>query len=194
MKINFNQAIFITSYGMASQITKSDNPEFVFCGHSNVGKSSLINKLFSQKKLARVSSVPGKTATINLYSASQIGFVDLPGYGYAKVSKDERKRWDDLILGYFNGNRDIVLTFILLDVRHKPANEDLTMLNFLIESEIPFVVVVTKCDKLSNNQLKNRLEEIKKEIPSGDDITILPFSAENGLGVLELRKIIEEAI
>lgn len=194
MKINFNDVNFETSIGLSGQITNSDEPEFVFCGHSNVGKSSLINKLFNRKNLARVSQTPGKTATINFYKSGSIRFVDLPGYGYAKVAKDKKDNWNKLILDYFNSSRDFVLTFLLIDIRHEPAKEDLMMVDFFIESEIPFVIVLTKCDKLSNNQLAERYSEIKKEIPNGEDITYIKFSSLTALGVNELKNIIEESI
>ena len=122
----FNKADFIASYGISSQLPESDRPELSFSGRSNVGKSSLINKLCSRKNLARVSSTPGKTATINFYSVDDCYFVDLPGYGYAKVSNADRERWDDLINSYFEAPRHHTLLVQLLDCRHAPQRRRFT--------------------------------------------------------------------
>ncbi|MFA5658052.1 MAG: ribosome biogenesis GTP-binding protein YihA/YsxC, partial [Oscillospiraceae bacterium] len=181
--MNFNKAEFYTSFGKLSQIPESEKLEIAFSGRSNVGKSSLINKIFNRKSLARVSSMPGKTATINFYTLENIYIVDLPGYGYAKVSKSEKERWGKLIEGYLHADRKLVLLFQLIDMRHPPSNDDLMMLDFLIESEIPFVIVLTKADKLKNSQREKRLEGLKSEISHYDDIKIVEFSAQTGEGV-----------
>ena len=190
--MNFHNVEFETSFGRFDQLPKSEYIEIAFAGKSNVGKSSMINKIFNRKQLARVSSVPGKTVTINFFSLENVKFVDLPGYGYAKVSKDEKKRWSDLIGGYFNDDRYLMLVFQLIDMRHAPSKDDIQMINFMIDNEIPFVVVLTKQDKLSNKQQKERLEAFKSEIPCGDQITMIPFSSETGFGADEIRAIIEE--
>ena len=130
--MNFNKAEFLASYGLASQLPDSDRPEFVFSGRSNVGKSSLINKLCNRKNLARVSATPGKTATINYYQVDDVYFVDLPGYGYAKVSAAERRRWDQLINRYFEARRSQALLLQLLDSRHAPSADDLQMMEYLL--------------------------------------------------------------
>lgn len=192
--MNFNQVTFETSFGDFSQILKSDLPEIVFSGRSNVGKSSLINTIFNRKNLARVSSVPGKTTTINFFRMENVRFVDLPGYGYAKVSKSEKNRWSNLIGGYFNDDRDIALIMQLVDVRHSPSKEDMVMINFLIESELPFIIILTKCDKLSKKQLQERLSSFKNDIPYSDQITMIPFSSTNFMGVEEVRNIITEIL
>lgn len=192
MKLNYNKAEYVASYGTYSQIPRGDRVEIAFAGHSNVGKSTLINKLFNRKNLARVSSVPGKTATINFYGLENIYFVDLPGYGYAKVAKTEKERWAKLMEGYFASDRDIALVFSLVDMRHPPTADDIQMINFLIDNEFPFVVVCTKSDKLSRRQQEERLEALKTELPYGDEITIIPFSAKTGEGVDEIKAIIEE--
>ena len=153
--MNFHLVKYEMSCGLANQLPQSTLPEVVFAGRSNVGKSSLINKIFNQKQLARVSATPGKTATINFFRCGDVArFADLPGYGYAKVSDSERRRWSGLIEGYFHQDRDIRLVLSLLDIRHAPSADDLTMLDFLIDSELPFAVVLTKTDKLTNNQLR----------------------------------------
>ena len=193
--MNFQLVKYELSCGLASQLPESTLPEIVFAGRSNVGKSSLINKIFNQKQLARVSATPGKTATINFFRCGDIArFADLPGYGYAKVSDSERRRWSGLIEGYFHQERDIRLVLSLLDIRHAPSADDLTMLDFLSDSELPCAVVLTKTDKLTNNQLKSRLAEIRTEVAWGDQITLFPVSARNGSGIGELKQVICEVV
>ena len=192
MKLNYNKAEFFASYGKFSQIPPSENIEIAFAGHSNVGKSTLINKLFNRKNLARVSSVPGKTATINFYSLENIDFVDLPGYGYAKVSKSEKERWSGLIEGYLIGDRDIRLVFMLVDIRHAPTKDDVQMINYLIDTEMPFVIVLTKADKLNKSEREKRMKAFENEIPCFSDIHSVPFSSMTFEGVEELRNIVED--
>lgn len=191
--MNYNNAVFEAAYGFSSQLPASTGMEIAFSGRSNVGKSSLINKLLGRKALARVSSVPGKTATINFYRLfDEIRLVDLPGYGYAKVSKNEKRRWQELIGSYFTQGRNLVLVVQLLDMRHPPSADDQNMISTLIEQEIPFILVLTKCDKLSAKQRTERLEGFLREIPYADSITFVPFSAVTGEGVDRLREIIED--
>ena len=150
--MNYAKASFKASYGLSSQLPASDRPEIVFSGRSNVGKSSLINKLCNRKSLARVSGVPGKTATINFYEVDDVYFVDLPGYGYAKVGREERRRWDELINSYFAKAERSTLLVQLLDSRHAPSADDKTMLEYLRHYGIPFIAVLTKADKLKKSQ------------------------------------------
>ena len=157
-----------------------------------MGKSTLINKVFNRKNLARVSAVPGKTTTINFYSLDNIYFVDLPGYGYAKVAKSEKERWSGLIEGYLGSDRDIRLVFMLVDMRHAPTKDDIQMINYLIDSEMPFVLVLTKADKLNKTERSKRLEAFSKEIPCFESIHSVAFSAQTFEGVEELRQIIED--
>lgn len=192
MKLNYNKAEFFASYGTFKQIPPSQNIEIAFAGHSNVGKSTLINKLFNRKNLARVSSVPGKTATINFYKLENIYFVDLPGYGYAKVSKSEKERWSGLIEGYLGADRDIRLVFMLIDMRHAPTKDDVQMVNYLIDTETPFVIVLTKADKLNRSEREKRLKAFENEIPCFSDIHSIPFSSQTLEGVEELRQIVED--
>ncbi len=192
MKLNYNKAEYIASYGKYSQIPPCDRIEIAFAGHSNVGKSTLINKLFNRKNLARVSSVPGKTATINFYGLENIYFADLPGYGYAKVAKSEKERWSGLIDGYLNSDRDIRLVFMLVDMRHAPTKDDVKMINYLIDTETPFILVLTKADKLKKNERIKRMDAFKTEIPCFEDIHVVPFSSMTFEGVDELREIVEE--
>lgn len=190
--MNFHNVVFETSFGRFDQLPKSDLVEIAFAGRSNVGKSSMINKVFNRKQLARVSAVPGKTATINFFRLETVRFADLPGYGYAKVAKGEKERWSKLIDGYFRSGRNIGLVFQLVDIRHKPSRDDLQMIDFLIENEFPFVLILTKKDKLTKTQLAERLEALQSEIPCADQITMIPFSSEKGDGVEEVKAIIEE--
>lgn len=192
--MNFNQARFVTSYGLSSQLPESKGIEFAFAGRSNVGKSSLINKLFNRKALAKVSAVPGKTATINFYQVEDVHFVDLPGYGYAKVAKSEKERWAALIEKYFQADRNLGLVFQLIDMRHPPTRLDLDMTNYLIECELPFAVILTKADKLNKTQTSERLQAIRSELPYGDQLTILPCSSQSGAGIEQMRKLIEEIV
>ncbi len=192
MKLNYNKAEFFASYGTFSQIPQSQNIEIAFAGHSNVGKSTLINKLFNRKNLARVSSVPGKTATINFYKLENIYFVDLPGYGYAKVSKSEKERWSGLIEGYLEADRNLRLVFMLIDMRHAPTKDDVQMVNYLIDTEMPFVIVLTKADKLNKSEREKRMKAFENEIPCFSDIHSIPFSSQTFEGVEELREIVED--
>ena len=190
--MNFNKAEFVRSYGEYSQLPPSDRLELAFAGRSNVGKSSLINKIFNRKNLARVSAVPGKTATINYYSLENIYLVDLPGYGYAKVAKSDKVRWSGLIEGYLHDDRNLGLIFQLIDMRHPPTSDDMQMINFLIDSEIPFVILFTKADTLSKRQRAERMAGFAQEIPYFSDIEHVEFSAENGEGADKIRNIICE--
>ncbi|HAE52352.1 MAG TPA: YihA family ribosome biogenesis GTP-binding protein [Ruminococcus sp.] len=190
--MNYNKAEYVASYGKFSQIPPCDRIEIAFAGHSNVGKSTLINKIFNRKNLARVSSVPGKTATINFYGLENIYFADLPGYGYAKVAKSEKERWAGLIEGYLSSDRDIRLVFMLVDMRHAPTKDDVQMINYLIDTEMPFVLVLTKADKLKKTERLKRMEAFKTEIPCFDEIHVIPFSSVTFEGVEELRGIVED--
>lgn len=191
--MNFSKAEFKAAYGTFKQIPPPEKIEIAFAGRSNVGKSSLINRLFGRRNLARVSSQPGKTATINFYELENVYFADLPGYGYAKVSKSEKERWSGLIGGYLSdGRRDLALVFQLVDMRHPPTKDDLQMIDYLVENELPFVVVLTKADKLNKTERSKRLEALKTELPYYDELTVIPFSAVTDEGVDRLREIVED--
>ncbi len=190
--MNFNLASFEASYGLFSQIPPCNSIEIAFAGRSNVGKSTLINKIMNRKSLARVSAVPGKTATINFYKIDPIRIVDLPGYGYAKVAKTEKHRWADLIEGYLDSERDIRLIFLLIDMRHPPSKDDLHMIDYLIERELPFVIILTKSDKLKPTERQRRLAAFADEIPYFDEIHIVQFSSITREGVDEIREIITD--
>ena len=192
--MNFQKADFIASYGISSQLPESDRVEFVFSGRSNVGKSSLIHRLCSRKNLARGSSTPGKTATINFYSVDDLYFVDLPGYGYAKVSNADRDRWDKLINSYFEKDRNNELLIQLLDCRHAPSADDVQMLQFLHYHRIPFVIVLTKADKLKKSQIaetQSRFEKIGLQYGSQK---VFLTSSEKGTGMEELKQYLESVL
>lgn len=191
--MNFQKVSFELSAGKKEQLPASTLPEIVFSGRSNVGKSSLINKLVNRKSLARTSSTPGKTATINFFQVDTCRFVDLPGYGYAKVSKAEKERWADLVEGYFAQNRRVAMVFQLVDFRRDPTEDDFDMIRFLRESGFPFVVVCTKCDKLNKTETAVQLERYR-EIFSEAEIPFLPFSAVSGEGAEELRTLLTGAV
>ncbi|HJA24756.1 MAG TPA: ribosome biogenesis GTP-binding protein YihA/YsxC [Candidatus Fournierella merdigallinarum] len=192
--MNFQKAEFQASYGLSSQLPDSDRPEFVFSGRSNVGKSSLINRLCSRKGLARVSSTPGKTATINFYAVDTTYFVDLPGYGYAKVSGADRQRWDQLINSYFDAPRHRALLVQLLDSRHAPSADDRQMLDYLRHRGIPFVAALTKADKLKKSELAAKEAEFAFLREEYGCKAIILVSSENGLGVEELRRLLADAV
>ena len=195
--MELRDAEFKAAYGLLEQLPRPEKPEIVFAGRSNVGKSSLINKLTGRRALARVSSVPGKTQTVNFYSEKKGGvyLVDLPGYGYARVSRSEKQRWSKLINGYFSDpERDIALVLSLVDFRHPPTADDITMINFLIDCELPFVIVLTKADKLNKSEREARLEALKSELPEYDSLTLVTFSSLTGEGVEGLMGIIDEAL
>lgn len=189
--MNFNKAEFEVSVGYSKGLIPSDIPEVCFSGHSNVGKSSLINKVFNRKSFARTSNKPGKTATVNFFKCENVRFADLPGYGFAKVSFDERQRWGELMEGYFSSNRDIRMVFQLIDSRHKPTKDDIDMLHFLINGGYPFVIVLTKIDKLKKSERENNLLMLKTEMSFVEDIPMIPFSAENGEGCDVIKEILE---
>ena len=192
--MNYNNARYEKSYGTSSQLEKSDNIEIAFAGRSNVGKSSLINKVFNRKNLARVSSVPGKTVTINFYDCDGIKFVDLPGYGYARVSNDEKKRWSDLMESYFRTQRNIRLVIQLTDMRHSVTPQDIEMMRFLKHNGYHFIVVMTKSDKLNKSETAKRLEEIKTELNEFGEVLCVPFSAVSGAGADIIKAAIEKAV
>ena len=155
-----------------------------------MGKSSLINKLLNRKNLARVSATPGKTATINFYRLDQARLVDLPGYGYAKVSLAEKKRWAELVEGYFQQERNLALVVQLVDMRHPPTKDDLHMIEFLCDGGFPFLVALTKSDKLNQTERRQRLAALEEAFSDYEGLRLIPFSSVTGEGVEELREIL----
>lgn len=190
--MNPHSAAFEAAAGLSSQLPESTMPEIAISGHSNVGKSSLINKILGRKALARTSATPGKTATINFYRLDTLRLVDLPGYGYAKVSQSEKKRWSDLIGSYFAQDRDMRLVIQLIDIRHKPTKDDYMMLDYLVDNELPFIVVFTKADKLKKGERLRREQELAEELAAYDGMMTIPFSSVTGEGAQELIDIIDD--
>ena len=186
------KAEFFAAYGTDKQLPKPTKTEIVFVGRSNVGKSSLINKLCNRKNLARVSGEPGKTATINFYSVNDFFIADLPGYGYAKVSHSERRRWDKLINGYFEQGRNIALTVQLIDSRHRPSDDDMIMMDYLSQKEIPFIIALTKCDKLSKTELNNVIDNFSEYFEGFCHSAVIPTSASKNIGIEQLNNTIEQ--
>lgn len=192
--INFNKAEFISAAGTSSQLQISDKPEVIFSGRSNVGKSSLINKLVNRKALARVSATPGKTATINFFDVDKFCLVDLPGYGYAKVSRSEKDRWAELMEGYFAQDRNFCLVVQIVDMRHKPTQDDLNMIDFLYNSGFEFIIVMTKKDKLKKTAQKESLQRMQDILADYEGIKLYPFSALNGEGTDDIREAITDYV
>ncbi len=192
--MNYNKADFMSSFGLSSQLPGSDRPEVVFSGRSNVGKSSLINKLCNRKSLAHVSATPGKTATINYYTVDNIYFVDLPGYGFAKVSRSERERWDDLINSYFEAENRCQLLLQLLDCRHDPSADDVMMMEYLFHHNIPFVVALTKADKLNKTESKAATGKFLEICGKYGCKGVILTSSQNGFGMDELKACIDQHI
>ena len=193
--MDYSKAQFERAYGTFEQLPASTMPEIVFSGRSNVGKSSLINKVFNRKNLARVSSVPGKTITINFYSCgNDAKIVDLPGYGYAKVAKSEKTRWAKMMEQYFNSGRDIKLVVQLVDMRHPATADDIMMMEFLEHVGIDYIVVMTKSDKLNKGEYKSRVENSRQELSFVDPENIIPFSSQTGENVDKIKAIIESRL
>lgn len=192
--MDYTKAKFECSYGVLSQLPESTVPEIVFAGRSNVGKSSLLNKLFNRKQLARVSSVPGKTITINFYDLTDAKFVDLPGYGYAKISKQEMNRFADLMEGYFNTQRNIALVVQLIDMRHPLTKDDRGMIEFMKAHNLPFIIVMTKADKLKKKAYEERLKLSKQELEFAGVSAVVPFSAVTGQGINGIKNYIDKAV
>ncbi len=192
--INFNKAEFTAAAGISSQLPPSDKPEVIFSGRSNVGKSSLINKLVNRKSLARVSATPGKTATINFFDVDKFCLVDLPGYGYAKVSHSERDRWAELMEGYFAQDRNFCLVVQIIDMRHPPTQDDLNMIDFLYSNGFRFIIVLTKKDKLKKTAQKQSLDRLNEILADYEGIELFPFSALNSEGTEEIRQAISRYV
>ena len=177
--------------GPSSRLPQLSLPEIAFAGKSNVGKSSLINALLQRKNLARTSSQPGKTQTINFYNVNkELYLVDLPGYGYAKVSLEAKEKWGRLIEKYLKNSPNLKSVFLLLDIRHEPKAHDIEMYNWITESGYKPVIIATKADKISRGQIPKNLKIIKEALKAPKDISLIPFSSETKAGVDELWDII----
>lgn len=198
MKINVNNCDIALTAGAQRQFPRDPRPQIALSGRSNVGKSSLINTLLGRKSLARVSSAPGKTITINFYNVDKkLYLVDLPGYGYAKRSMDSKRSWSTLTEDYFlkNPSADALkLVIQLIDIRTGPSDDDIMMINMMLEREIPFIVVATKTDKLSKTALKNTLDDLHNQYFNGTGIEVIPFSSVTRDGKDEVWRRISDAI
>lgn len=193
--MNYHNVKFTAAYGTSKQLPPSTRAEVSFVGRSNVGKSSLMNKLFNRKKLAKVSATPGKTSTINFFEAEWADFVDLPGYGFAQVSKSEKARWREMIEGYYNQDREFCCVVSLIDIRHPATALDVNMIEFLIAAELPFMIVCTKADKLSKNKCMQNIAALRRQLGfSRDEVEIIPISSANGSGIDDLKAALERRI
>ncbi|NLB88150.1 MAG: YihA family ribosome biogenesis GTP-binding protein [Syntrophomonadaceae bacterium] len=189
------QAEFVGSFVSFDQLPEDNLPEIALVGRSNVGKSSLINKILNRKKLAKSSSTPGKTRTINYYLINNEWYlVDLPGYGYAKVSKAEQARWAKMIETYLAKRESLRGVMHLIDIRHPPTNNDITMKDWLMSVELPVLVVATKADKISRGAQSKHLAQIRRGLDMQSGIIPIAFSAETGQGVEEVHKALEEIL
>ena len=186
------KAEFIKSAFQEDDWPKDSQPEVAFLGRSNVGKSSLINSLLSVRGLARTSSTPGRTQSLNFFSVNdQLKFVDFPGFGYARVPKNIKSSWGEMATAYLAKRRQLVLSIHIVDSRHEPTKQDLQLHEWLEEYEKPRLIVATKSDKLSNNELRRNLEHIARVL---DDDSVMAYSAKSGRGRNELWRAIESAI
>lgn len=193
MELNLNNVSLKISAVKKSQFL-SDLPQIVFCGRSNVGKSSMINRLLNRKSLARTSAKPGKTATINFYNIDgKAYFVDLPGYGYAKVSYEEKRRWSIFMEDYFRFNCDKRLAVSVVDLRHDVSDLDIDMGRYLYDAGIPFVVAATKADKLSKTAVQKNLEQLRR-VYDFENAVVIAFSSQTGQGREEMLSHIEAAL
>lgn len=185
--LNVNMAEFIKSAASPKDFIRSELPNIVFSGKSNVGKSSVINRLLNRKNFARVGQSPGKTIHVNYFLIDKKAyFVDLPGYGYAKVSQSERDRWGRLMENYFAEPDMINLGIMIVDSRHKPTKDDVTMAQWFKGTACPLVVVANKCDKLKKSEIEPNMELIRETLELPEDVMLIPFSAEKGNGKEQL--------
>lgn len=191
--MNFQKVDFLISAASPNDFPQKRLPEIAFAGKSNVGKSSVINRILQRKNFARVGDKPGKTIHVNYFTVdSQCYFVDLPGYGFAKVSQKEKERWGKLMEDYFAASR-IDLGVLIVDYRHPPTNNDITMARWFLDSNCPFVVVANKMDKLKKSELIPNLETIRADLELPEACPVIPFSAEKGDGRDELVRLILDA-
>ena len=192
MPLNFNKAEFVRSAGEPKDFLRDGLPQFAFAGRSNVGKSSVINRLVGRKNLAYVGASPGKTTHINYFLIDQKAYlVDLPGYGYAKVSRSEKERWARLMETYFQREADTITTGVLIvDIRHKPTRDDITMAEWFRASGKPWVIIANKLDKIKKSQLEGNIAEIRQTLLLPEEVPVIPFSAEKGFGRDEVLDLI----
>ena len=182
-----------TVCGITSTLPENTRPEFAFAGKSNVGKSSLINALMNRKAYARTSSQPGKTQTINFYNINDtLYYVDLPGYGYAKVTQEVKAKWGKMIENYLHKSPMLKCVFLLIDIRHEPSVNDKTMYDWVVFNGNQPVIIATKLDKIKRSQVQKHLKMVRQGLGIGQDVTVIPFSAETKQGREEIWALIEE--
>ena len=193
MGINFNRAEFVLSAVNAANFVRDGRPQVTFAGRSNVGKSSVINRILNRKNFARVGATPGKTTQINYFRIDdKIYFTDLPGYGYAKVSKGERDRWGMLMEQYFAEAGLVTLGVLIVDARHKPTADDITMCDYFKSTGCPLIVVANKLDKLKKSEIEPNIARVRETLELDESVILIPFSAEKGIGKTELISAIEK--
>ena len=182
-----------TVCGITSTLPENTRPEFAFAGKSNGGKSSLINALMNRKAYARTSSQPGKTQTINFYNINDtLYYVDLPGYGYAKVTQEVKAKWGKMIENYLHKSPMLKCVFLLIDIRHEPSVNDKTMYDWVVFNGYQPVIIATKLDKIKRSQVQKHLKMVRQGLGIGQDVTVIPFSAETKQGREEIWALIEE--
>ncbi len=195
MPVNFNKAEFVLSAVRPATFIRDGRPQVTFAGRSNVGKSSVINRILNRKNFARVGATPGKTTQINYFLIDgKLYFTDLPGYGYAKVSKEERDRWGRLMESYFAEEGLITLGVLIVDARHKPTADDVTMCDYFKSTQCPIVVVANKLDKLKKSEIEPNLALIRQTLTLDEQVQLIPFSAEKGIGKTELLAAIAQSV
>ncbi len=195
MEINYRKTKFLKVAATISQCPETDLPEIVLSGKSNVGKSSLINAIADNSKLARVSSEPGKTREVIYFETDgRLLFADLPGYGYAKASKEVKERFSKLCDDYFRSGRKISLVLHLIDIRHEPSAADRSMIEFLNSASLPYFIVFTKCDKLSKMQVRNHIAMMSKHLDFSEDAAVFAISSDKKEGIGELTDAITEFV
>ena len=192
--MNTQKATFIRSAAEPKAFIRDGRHCIAFAGRSNVGKSSLINSLLNRKNFARVGATPGKTVQVNYFLVDGVYFVDLPGYGYAKVSGDERRRWGELMESYFAEGERITLGILIVDARHAPSPDDVTMAQYFLASARPFVIVANKCDKLKKSEIDESVTRIRETLGVSPAIMVFPYSCMNGTGRKDLLSFIEKCI
>ena len=191
-KIVIKQVILETVCGITSVLPKNQKPEIAFAGKSNVGKSSLINSLVNRKALARTSSQPGKTQTINFYNVNNaLYLVDLPGYGYAKVPQSEKEKWGKLIERYLHGSDQLRAVFLLIDIRHEPGANDKIMYDWICHNGYEPIIIATKLDKIKRSQIQKQVKLIREGLKVRPGTQIIPFSSETKQGVTEVWNLME---
>lgn len=181
-----------TVIGVTSKVPQNNLPEIAFAGKSNVGKSSLINALMNRKSLARTSSQPGKTQTINFYNINnELYFVDLPGYGYAKVSRQEKEKWGKMVERYLHQSKVLRAVFLLIDIRHDPSANDRIMYDWILSNGFHPIVIATKSDKINRSQLQKHIKAVRQGLGVDKDTIVIPFSAQTKQGRDEIYELID---